>query len=115
MNSSQTIQKAQQILRKMKVLPIVEMFHYFLSVSKCYFKNKTFIVNNPQLVLPDELEIYQKEGLFIRGNIEEGKKMFWACHSPSYVTEVLFTNFEVLEHLPGEFPYTAQGYWILRR
>lgn len=58
MNSSQKIQKIQQVLRKLKVLPIVEMFRYFLSVSKYHFKNKTFIANNPHFRLPPQFLAY---------------------------------------------------------
>jgi SAM-dependent methyltransferase len=66
-------------------------------------------------MLPDELRSYQATGIAIRGNIREGKKMFSACHSPTYLRGKLFRNLEVLEHLPAGFPFTAQDCWVLRK
>ncbi|MDH5189739.1 MAG: class I SAM-dependent methyltransferase [Gammaproteobacteria bacterium] len=64
---------------------------------------------------PDEIEAYESIGLVIRGKFEEGKKMYWACHSPQYLREKLFSGFEVLEHVNAGFPYTGQDYWVLRK
>lgn len=63
----------------------------------------------------DEIEKYRSEGAVVRGNFEEGKKMYFACHSPKYLTENLFKSFEVLEHRPASFPFTAQDMWVLRK
>ena len=68
-----------------------------------------------QFMLPDEMETYAKQGVVIRGNFEEGKKMFWACHAPQYLRQTLFRDFEVLEHAPASFPYNNQDCWILRK
>ena len=67
------------------------------------------------IMLPDELEAYQRDGFVIRGKIEEGKKMFWACHSPQYLREKLFAAFEVLEYVSVGFPCTGQDCWVLRK
>jgi SAM-dependent methyltransferase len=66
-------------------------------------------------LLPDELKTYHEKGVVIRDKVEEGKKMFFACHSPQYLTQVLFKSFEVLEHTSAAFPHTGQDYWILRK
>jgi SAM-dependent methyltransferase len=66
-------------------------------------------------LLPEELETYKSRGVVVRGKVQEGKKMFFAVHSPAYVREILFKSFEVLEFAPGEFPYTGQDLWILRK
>lgn len=64
---------------------------------------------------PDEKEAYKSKGIVIRGKFEEGKKMYWACHSPQYLKEKLFNEFEVLQHCDASFPYTGQDYWVLRK
>ena len=66
-------------------------------------------------MLPDELRSYRTSGIVIRGKIREGKKMFSACHSPRYLREILFKDFDVMEHVPGAFPHTAQDFWVLRK
>lgn len=63
----------------------------------------------------DEIERYRLEGVVVRGNFEEGKKMFFACHSPHYLSGDLFKRFEVLQHQPASFPFTAQDLWVLRK
>jgi SAM-dependent methyltransferase len=68
-----------------------------------------------KFMLTDELETYRKRGILIRDKFEEGKKMFMACHSPQYLREKLFKEFEVLEHICSDFPHTTQDYWILRK
>ena len=66
-------------------------------------------------LLPDELSVYKATGIVIRDKFEEGKKMSWACHSPKYLREKLFKDFEVLDYLPEGFPYTGQDMWVLRK
>ncbi|WP_301102996.1 class I SAM-dependent methyltransferase [Propionivibrio sp.] len=66
-------------------------------------------------LFPDEIEKYRSEGVVVRGNFEEGKKMYFACHSPKYLAENLFKCFEVLEHRSANFPFTAQDMWVLRK
>lgn len=63
----------------------------------------------------EELSVYTATGVVIRDRVEEGKKMFWACHSPRYLREKLFKNFSVLDHVPEGFPYTGQDIWVLRK
>lgn len=66
-------------------------------------------------LLPDELVVYKTKGIVIRDKFEEGKKMFFSCHSPKYLRESLFRNFLVLEHVPEGFPYTGQDMWIIKK
>jgi SAM-dependent methyltransferase len=64
---------------------------------------------------PDELAAYQEHGTVIRGNFEEGKKLFLAYHSTAYLKEKLFSQFEYLDHKPAAFPYTGQDLSVLRK
>lgn len=66
-------------------------------------------------LLPEELFVYKSTGIVIRDKFEEGKKMFFACHSPRYLREKLFKSLEVLEHVPEGFPCTGQDLWVLRK
>jgi hypothetical protein len=66
-------------------------------------------------LLPHELANYKATGIVIRDKFEEGKKMFWACHSPKYLKERLFKDFAILDYLPEGFPYTGQDMWVLRK
>ena len=66
------------------------------------------------IMRPDELEIYHAGEIIIRDRFEEGKKMYWVCHSPKYLKKKLFSKFEVMKHIDGAFPYMGQDYWILR-
>jgi SAM-dependent methyltransferase len=67
------------------------------------------------LLLPEELEVYRKTGIVVRGNVNEGKRLFRTCHAPVYLREKLFKKFEVLEHVEAGFPYSEQDVWILRK
>jgi SAM-dependent methyltransferase len=66
-------------------------------------------------MMPDELRRYRTSGTAVRDKCSEGKKLFSAFHSPEYLRQKLFKVFEVLEHAPASFPFTAQDYWVLRR
>lgn len=68
-----------------------------------------------KFMLADELRTYLEKGIVIRDKVEEGKKMFFACHSPQYLKDKLFKDFEVLDHSGAAFPHTGQDYWILRK
>ncbi len=59
-------------------------------------------------MLPDELRAYQTTGVAVRDKVQQGKTMFAACHLPNYLRTGLFKQFEVLEHAPASFPFTAQ-------
>lgn len=67
------------------------------------------------VMLPDEQKEYIETGVVIRGKLEEGKKMYWACHSPGYLRANYFNNYDVLEHSPAGFPHTGQDLWVLRK
>lgn len=68
-----------------------------------------------RMLLPDEVASYRESGIVVRDKIEEGKKMFMACHSPSYVRDRLFASFDLLEHVAAGFPHTGQDLWVFRR
>ena len=67
-------------------------------------------------LLPEELEAYKSRGIVVRGNVQEGRKMFFTLHSPTYVREFLFKSFEVMEFGAGGFPcIPSQDLWVLRK
>jgi len=66
-------------------------------------------------MLEQEKQKYNGHGVVIRGNYEEGKKMYLARHSPRYVKENLLRQFQILYHAPAGFPFIQQDYWIARR
>ncbi|HTI90990.1 MAG TPA: class I SAM-dependent methyltransferase [Puia sp.] len=66
-------------------------------------------------LLSKEKDAYQLEGVVVRGNYEEGKKMYLARHSPKYVRERLLQSFQIEEHGPSGFPFMQQDYWIARK
>jgi SAM-dependent methyltransferase len=68
-----------------------------------------------QELLENEKIKYQNEGVVVRGNYEEGKKMYLARHNPRYVREELLKDFSIEEHSPAGFPFIAQDYWIARK
>lgn len=67
------------------------------------------------LFFPDEQAAYDSRGVMVRGNFEEGKKLFLAYHSPEYLRETLFKDFEPLEYVPAGFPFTGQDLSVLRK
>lgn len=66
-------------------------------------------------MLPEELQAYREKGIVTREGVEEGKKLFSACHSPDYLRSTLFKGMTILSHLPASFPHTRQDTWILRK
>lgn len=67
-------------------------------------------------LLKNELREYKEKGILVRGQYEEGKKMFLTTHSTRYVREILLAEFDILKHVPDEFPYTSfQDYWVARK
>jgi SAM-dependent methyltransferase len=66
-------------------------------------------------LLPDELETYKSRGIVVRGNVEEGKRVFITCQSPAYLRDKFSAGFEVLESISASFPHTNQDTWILRK
>jgi SAM-dependent methyltransferase len=79
------------------------------------------------LITTDSDSVYQKEflthekkkydtsGIVIKDEYEEGKKMYLTRHSPRYIKEKLLQPFEILEHVPGVFPFMKQDYWVARK
>ena len=66
-------------------------------------------------LLNEEKKKYKEQGIVVRGEYEEGKKMFLARHNPAYVKEKLLRKFEFIEHFPAGFPFIAQDYWLVRK
>lgn len=66
-------------------------------------------------MLEQEKNQYDTEGVVVRGDYEEGKKMYLARHNPKYVREKLLQQFEILKHSPAGFPFIAQDYWVARK
>ena len=66
-------------------------------------------------LLNKEKEVYETKGVVVRGNYEEGKKMYLARHSPRYVRETLLAKFRIEEHSPSGFPFIEQDYWVARK
>ena len=66
-------------------------------------------------MLQTEQEKYQHNGVVVRAQYEEGKKMFLARHNPAYVRTRLLQSFEIMEHVPAGFPFIEQDYWIARK
>lgn len=62
--------------------------------------------------LPGEKKMYNTKGIVVKGQYEEGKKMYLTRHSPVYIREKLLQSFEILEHVPEVFPFMKQDYWI---
>jgi cyclopropane fatty-acyl-phospholipid synthase-like methyltransferase len=61
-----------------------------------------------------ERQAYSTKGIVVRGNYEEGKKMYLTRHSHSYVQEMLLNKFEVISHQRGGFPFMDQDQWIVK-
>ena len=66
-------------------------------------------------LLKKEKKNYEEGGIVVRGQYEEGKKMYLARHNPKYVKETLLRKFEILKHSPAGFPRIEQDYWIARK
>jgi hypothetical protein len=68
------------------------------------------------ILLPDEQDRFQKDGVVIRDRVEEGKRCFLSYHHPSYVREHLFSGLQICDHFPGfaGAPGTEQDIWVVR-
>ncbi|HTF27965.1 MAG TPA: class I SAM-dependent methyltransferase [Flavitalea sp.] len=66
-------------------------------------------------LLENERKEYKEKGVVVRGDYEEGKKMYLARHKPSYVKEKLLKSFTIEEYSAAGFPFIAQDYWVARK
>jgi SAM-dependent methyltransferase len=66
-------------------------------------------------MLPAEKKEYDQAGILVRDNYEEGKKMILTRQSPRYIREKLLHQIEILRHVPKDFPFMKQDYWIARK
>lgn len=66
-------------------------------------------------LLEKERKEYKEKGVVVRGDYEEGKKMYLARHKPSYVKEMLLQSFKIEEYSPAGFPFIAQDYCVARK
>lgn len=68
------------------------------------------------VLLPAERAVYAEKGIVVRGQLNEGRKMYLAYHNPEYFRqEVVSRGWEVLKFVPGGMPITGQDLWWLRR
>jgi SAM-dependent methyltransferase len=66
-------------------------------------------------LLDHEAREYDAGRLVVRGNTKEGKRCFVAYHPPSFVSDELLEEFEVLEHLAEPSPNKpGQDVWVVR-
>ena len=70
--------------------------------------------HNKELLSNEKKEL-EERGIVVRGQYEEGKKMYLARHDASYVRQKLLKKFEVVEHSPSGFPFIEQDYWLGRK
>ncbi len=66
-------------------------------------------------MLEVEKREYDEKGVLVKGQYEEGKKMFLTRHAPHYVRDTLLDKFDILKHVPAGFPIIKQDYWIARK
>lgn len=66
-------------------------------------------------LLSTERKKYDAGGVVVRGDYEEGKKMYLARHNPKYVRETLLRQFNILEHVSAGFPFIEQDYWLAQK
>lgn len=69
-----------------------------------------------KILLPKEFARFQKEGVVIRGEVQEGKRCFLSYNHPAYAKDHLFLGLQVCEHIPGlpGAAATEQDIWILK-
>ena len=68
------------------------------------------------LLMPWEKEAWDRGELIVRGDVEEGKRMYLAFHPEQYVRNELLSGFEVLEHVDGRTRgERKQDFWVVRR
>lgn len=66
-------------------------------------------------LLPYEKRKYTEQGIVVRGQYEEGKKMYLTMHNPAYIRQNLLKKFEILQHIPSGFPHISQECWIAKK
>jgi SAM-dependent methyltransferase len=54
-----------------------------------------------KVLLPHEYARFQKDGIVIRGSVEEGTRCFLSYNHPDYAKNHLFSGMRVCEHIPG--------------
>jgi len=68
-----------------------------------------------EYLVPAEREAYDARGFVVRGDFEEGKKMYTAFHTPDYTRRVLLDGFEVVAHTPSGTYGSDQDLWLVRK
>lgn len=67
-------------------------------------------------LLPEEKRKYLNEGIVVRGQYKEGKKMFLTFHNPKFIQNILLKNFIVMEHFLDNFPFIPeQEWWVAKK
>jgi ubiquinone/menaquinone biosynthesis C-methylase UbiE len=76
----------------------------------------TMGTRSEEVLLPAERAVYAERGIVVRGQLEEGRKMYLAYHNPEYFRrEVVSRGWEVLKFVPGGMPITGQDLWWLKK
>jgi ubiquinone/menaquinone biosynthesis C-methylase UbiE len=67
-------------------------------------------------LLPREIQLLESGNAVIRGNIEEGKRMYDTILSAPFFHRILPSNLVVMEHSPGGMTdYEDQDLWVLKK
>jgi SAM-dependent methyltransferase len=67
------------------------------------------------VLLPAELESFNKGELVIRENFKEGNRLFAAFEPPAYIHQLIKDKFEVLQFIPAKNSEPSQDCWVLRK
>lgn len=66
------------------------------------------------ILLPDELDAWANGELIVRGEVQEGKRMYGAFHPERFMRDRLLVGLDVVEYLPSSNLRT-QDTWVVKR
>ena len=75
----------------------------------------TMGTRSEEALLPAERAVYAERGIVVRGQLDEGRKMYLAYHNPEYFRRTVERDWEVVKFVPGGMPITQQDLWWLRK
>jgi SAM-dependent methyltransferase len=67
------------------------------------------------VLMPAELERFDKGELVIRENFKEGNRLFAAFEPPVYIHQLIKGRFEVMQFIPATGDTPSQDCWVLRK
>jgi SAM-dependent methyltransferase len=67
------------------------------------------------VLLPGELELFDKGELVIRENFREGNRLFAAFEPPAFMKQLIKDKFEVVQFIPADNTKPSQDCWVLRK